>query len=309
MEKLSRKNSTILLGIVFCVLFSFFYLMNDTDKDPMAVWRNAQSGKFADEIQRQVLNSSDPRMRSSIILLKRASTLADFHPGTYQQLHTVSTVGGRTVQIAMFHSDSFSIPGDVLSIAYLVVDGRVRDWRSCWTMTRIGDHIPVVEDLDGDGQTDCGFAGRLFGLWGSLDANPYRISGDERYWFGAYRITPQGFRDLSVESRRIQLNRKTTSIKELSVRYDEIPEEVRCFEPFEVKMTFANRSERSLVLKKDFFKLEVEKFSYMMTFPDSRVTETLEFEETTTRTVLMVLNGYGPDETTMTVSLEPSAIR
>jgi hypothetical protein len=105
----------------------------------------------------------------------------------------VKTKDGKSGEVVVLGVRAATMPGTDFSMAFLLVEGRIVDWASCWTYNRTATHRMLLEDVDGDGCIGLAFRAEE-GFWGLADKRRQTLPRDKRTWLYAYAITSAGWR-------------------------------------------------------------------------------------------------------------------
>ena len=148
---------------------------------------------------RKTLRPANQRSRSALAHLAYAEQCeSELKP----ERARIKTTDAHRAEVVMIEVLAKSIPGDDLSMAFLLVDKQVVDWASCWTHNRTANQKLLLEDVDGDGFVDVAFRAEQ-GWAGLQDERQNRRPGDARIWLAAYSVSSKGLKPIFPVKERV----------------------------------------------------------------------------------------------------------
>jgi hypothetical protein len=221
---------------------------------------------------------------------------------------SVMTRDGKKAEVIFLSAPSLSMPGDDLSMAFLLVERHVIDWVSCWTYNRIANHELLLEDVDGNGFQDVAFRASD-GWWGAKDKRIHSRPGERRKWLYAYAITSKGFRSLFPETDGLftpKLSYETTG-QQVTLEAKGLSKSLREYQMAECEVLATNTSTKNLPIEPTkWFDVETDETSgYFMTYgpPDQRTL--LKPGETVSQMIRFFLVGAAKDEIALRFKFVP----
>jgi hypothetical protein len=214
---------------------------------------------------------------------------------------SVNLKSGKTAELYLLSSPAMSMPGEDFSMAFLLIDGRITDWKPCWTYNRTASQTIMLEDVDGDGKPDLAF--RLSeGFWGALDKRNHSLPGDDRRWLYAYEISETGLKSLFRETDRelpIKVEYDVGRVP-VTMRLEGLPPKVREQRMVRCKIIVRNDSNQVIPMRpKAWFRLETENAGTSMSYSSPKKPGELKPGETKAETVELKFEGYGGGDVTL----------
>jgi hypothetical protein len=141
------------------------------------------------------LEAQGTRAKSGLLDLKYWRGSRRMHSSCVR--HAIRGKDSRQLEVVLLEAPAGDWPNYDFGVAFLVSNGRVVDWKACWTYRRTAllSQALMVEDVDGDGFVDVAFR---MGPGASPGRDELRHSRprDPREWWHVYAMTSDGFRSL-----------------------------------------------------------------------------------------------------------------
>ncbi len=211
----------------------------------------------------------------------------------------VKTKDGKAAELIFLAAPAMSMPGTDFSMAFLLVDKCVVDWACCWTYNRTANQELLLEDVDGDGFSDVAFRASA-GCWGLLDERQRSRPGDKRKWLYAFAVTATGFQSLFPSTDRdlkVKLAYDTAD-EPVVLQVKGFPESLREQQMVECTLSATNTSSKGVPIKPaEWFRVEVDKAGYFMTYGPQDNRTVLSPGETVSQSVFLVVEATEQDIT------------
>jgi hypothetical protein len=173
----------------------------------------------------------------------------------------VRAIDGKAIDVFLIRAPSSHWPNTDFSMAVIATNGRIIDWRSCWTSRRTAlvSQDLILEDVDGDGSLDIAFR-RTAGSDVTPDRTRHTRPADQRAWWQAFAITSNGLRALFPHAacvRRLNVEYKKSN-DPVKLEVSGVPKSVGPNDMFSCVIKATNTAERDLpILAASWFQLEV----------------------------------------------------
>jgi hypothetical protein len=178
----------------------------------------------------------------------------------------------RQLEVVLLEAPAGDWPNYDFGVAFLVSNGRVVDWKACWTYRRTAllSQALMVEDVDGDGFVDVAFR---MGPGASPGPDELRHSRprDPREWWHAYAVTSDGFRSLfpgDDRQRRLKVAYESSGAP-VELHADGVPSRIGDNDLFACTIRLTNVSKIDLKIQPGGW-FDVEASACMYQNPDRR---------------------------------------